>query len=150
MTTTTLESPTSTPTGRLEELVDRLLATLFRDEPERTAASLPRTIHEGRRLRQSGDLDGALAVFSGVDTAGVPDGQVRWLYTEWLDIVRHRFGDRDAALYSPATGRAAALVPSDGTGTLETVAVLGLRWPVGKAVSRRGLRGLRPLLKGGA
>ena len=33
--------------------------------------------------------------------------------------------------------------------TLEVAAVLGMRWPVGKLVSRRSLRGLRPLHKGG-
>ena len=150
MTTITLESPA--PAGRLEELVDRLLAALFRDEPaqEEPAPSLARTVHEARRLRRSCDLDGALEAFNGVDIADAQDSQLRWLCSEWLDIVRRRFADDDAALYSPATGRAAVLVPSDETGTLETVAVLGMRWPVGKTVSRRSLRGLKPLLNGGA
>ena len=149
MTTITLESPA--PAGRLEELVDRLLAALFRDEPEQEvpAPGLVRAVHEARRLRQSCDLDGDLEAFNGVDIADAQDSQLRWLYSEWLDIVRRRFADDDAALYSPATGRAAVLVPSDETGTLETVAVLGMRWPVGKTVSRRRLRGLRPLAKGG-
>ena len=150
MTTITLDSPITT--GRLEELVDRLLATLFRDEPERTAPNLARTIHEARRLRQSGDLDRALAVFHGVNTANASDSQLRWLYAEWLDIARRRFGDCSAALYSPATGRAAALVPTGcgGGATLAVAAVLGMRWPVGKTVSRRSLRGLQSLAKGGA
>ena len=157
MTTITLESltptSTSTPTGRLEELVDRLLATLFRDEPERTAASLPRTIHEGRRLRQSGDLDGALVLLAGLDTASASEAEARWLYAEWLDIARHRFADcGQAVIYSPATGRAAVLLTTgdDGGDALEVAAVLGMRWPVGKTVSRRSLRGLKPLTKGGA
>ena len=152
MTTITLESPAST--GSLEELVDRLLAALFPPDPEQTepapTPSLVKAVHEGRRLRQSGDLDGALAVFAGIDTANATDGQLRWLYAEWLDIARRRFAGSGALLYSPGTGRAAVLVPSDATGTLETVAVIGMRWPVGKTVSRRSLRGLKPLLNGGA
>ena len=149
MTTITLESPSST--GRLEELVDRLLAALFPPEPEPsgTAPNLVRTLHEARRLRQSGELEGALAVFNGVATANAPDTQLQWLYAEWLDIARRRFAVGNAALYSPGTGMAAVLVPSDETGTLEAVAVLGMGWPVGKKVSRRSLRGLKPLAKGG-
>ena len=91
MTTITLESLSYT--GRLEELVDRLLAALFRDEPERTQSrsSLAGTVHEARRLRQADDLDGALAVFNGVDATDASDSQLRWLYGEWLDIARRRF-----------------------------------------------------------
>ena len=151
MTTITLESPSST--GRLEELVDRLLAALFRDEPEQgTPAPHPvSTVHEARRLRQSGDLDGALALLAGVDANNASDSQLRWLYAEWLDIARRRFAAGNAALYSPSTGQAAVMVPIDGDGTtLEVAAVLGMRWPVGKTVSRRSLRGLKPLAKGGA
>ena len=146
MTTITLESPSTT--GRLEELVDRLLVALFPPEPE-PAPSLARTVHEARRLRQSGDLDGALAAFTGVDAANASDEQLRWLYAEWLDIARRRFAGSGAMLYSPNTARAAVLVPN-GDGTLEASAVLGMRWPVGKAVSGLSLRGLKPLAKGGA
>ena len=35
-------------------------------------------------------------------------------------------------------------------GSLQVVSVVGMRWPVGKTVSRRSLRGLKPLAKGGA
>ena len=144
MTTMTMDTRT------LEELVDRLLAALFPPEPE-PAPSLVWTVHEARRLRQSGDLDGALAVFTGVDAANATDAQLRWLYAEWLDITRRRFAGDKAALYSPATGRAAVLLERDGDGAaLEVAAVLGMRWPVGKLVSPRSLRGLRPLAKGGA
>ena len=62
--------------------------------------------------------------------------------------MRRRFGDRDALVYSQGTGRAAALVPRDD-GSLEVAAVLGMRWEPGKLVSRRSLRGLKPL-NGGA
>ena len=142
MTTITLESPSST--GRLEELVDRLLEALFPPEP---APKLVRTVHEARRLRQSGDLDGALAVFTGAETVNAGEDQLRWLYAEWLDIARRRFAGANAALYSPATGQAAVLVERED-GSLEAVAVLGMRWPAGKLVSRRSLRGLRSLAKG--
>ncbi|MYE06098.1 MAG: hypothetical protein F4Y04_02565 [Chloroflexi bacterium] len=150
MTTITMVSPSSA--GRLEELVDRLLAALFPPEPEpsETAPNLVRTVHNARRLRQSGDVDGALAVFNIVDPAGATEGQLRWLYGEWLDIVRRRFAGDNAALYSPATGKAAVLLPLDGDAkALTVIAVLGMRWPVGKAVSHRSLRGLRSLAKGG-
>ena len=149
MTTITLESPSST--GRLEELVDRLLTVLFPPEPDivEPAPSLAGTVHEARRLRQAGDLDGALAVFTGVDATDASDEELRWLYAEWLDIARRRFAGEGAMLYSPATGEAAALVPSgDDNATLEVAAVLGMRWPVGKVVSRRSLRGLKLLVKG--
>ena len=144
MTTITLESSPSA--GRLEELVDRLLAGLFRDEPgqEAPASSLVRTVHEARRLRQSGSLEAALEALNGVDATNDPDSELRWLYSEWLDIARRRFAGDKAALYSPATGRAAVLLErSDGS--LEVVSVLGMRWVVGKLVSRRALRALRPL-----
>ncbi|MYC38057.1 MAG: hypothetical protein F4X66_14250 [Chloroflexi bacterium] len=151
MTTITLESPASTV--RLEELVDRLLATLFplEDETVKPTLSLVRTVHEARRLRQSGDLNGALAALADLAAVGASDEQLRWLYAEWLDIARRQFAGENAALYSPATGRAAVLVPpSDDGSTLAVAAVLGMRWPVGKTVSRRSLRGLKPLVKGGA
>ncbi len=148
MTTITLESPSSTV--RLEELVDRLVAALFQDEPEgqASAPSMVRTVHEARRLRQSGDLDGALAVLADVYPADASDGELRWLYGEWLNIARRRFAEERVLLYSPATGRAAALVERED-GSLETVAVLVMCWPVGKVVSKRSLRGLKPLAKGG-
>ena len=151
MTTITLESPPST--GRLEELVDRLLAALFPpdSEPSETTPTLVRTVHEARRLRQSGDLDGALAALAEADAANASDGQLRWLYAEWLDIARRRFAGGNASLYSPSTGRAAVLVPIDGDDSaLAVAAVLGMRWPAGKTVSRRSLRGLKPLARGGA
>ena len=159
--TMTLETTASV--RRLEELVDRLLAALLGDGVNTDAdsapnASLVRSVHEARRLRQSADsasgagqaLDGALSVLAEVDAAGATDGQLRWLFAEWLDIARRRFVGSDAVLYSPATGKAAALIPAGDDTTLEVAAVLGMRWPVGKVVTRRSLRGLKPLAKGGA
>ena len=150
MTTTATEMMTmETPASlrRLEELVDRLLAALLGGEPE-SSPKLARTVHEARRLRQSGELDVALATLAEVNTNNSADPELRRLYAEWVDIARRRFAGERATLYSPATGKAAALVPSgDDNATLEVAAVLGMRWPVGKVVSRRSLRGLKTLAK---
>ena len=128
------------------------MAALFRAEPEtavQTATpSVARSVHEARRLRQAGDIDGALAVFAGVDATKTETREARWAYAEWTDLVRRRSGDRNVLLYSQGTGRAAALVPRDD-GSLEVAAVLGMHWEPGKVVSRRSLRGLRAL-NGGA
>ena len=128
------------------------MAALFRAEPGTAAQaetpSVARSVHEARRMRQAGDIEGALAVFGGVDAAKVTKREARWAYAEWLDLVRRRFGDRDALVYSQGAGRAAALAPRDN-GSLEVAAVLGMRWQPGKVVSRRSLRGLKPLAKGG-
>ena len=51
-------------------------------------------------------------------------------------MVKRRFGDRGAMVYSQGTGRAAALVPH-GDGMFEVVAVLGMRWRPGKVLSGR-------------
>ena len=93
-------------------------------------------------------MDGALTVLAGAWTRQEAEPhQARWAYAEWTDLVKRRFGDRDALVYSQGTGRAAALVPTDDGGTLEVAAVLGMRWRPGNIVSRRSLRGLRPLGK---
>ncbi len=140
------------PRAGLEALVDRLMAALFGDEPETTtgtapAQSMARSVHEARRLRQPGDLDGALKVLAGVNAATATTREARWAHAEWLDLAKRRFGDRSGLVYSQGTGRAAALAPR-ADGALEVVAVLGLRWEPGKVVSRRSLRGLRPLKEG--
>ncbi len=162
--TTAVVSPAK-PRRSLEELVDNLMATLtFREGPATAAAqptpvvgvteeptphSVTRAIHEARRLRQSGDLDEALQTLAGGDLAAAEPKQARWAYTEWRQLVKRRYSAASALVYSQGTGRAAALVPR-GNGRLEVVAALGLRWQPGKLVSRRSLRGLRPLARGGA
>ena len=154
MTTATLATGNRTmtearPRRSLEELVDRLIAALFKEQETASAtetASVAKSVHEARRLRQAGDVDGALAVFAGVDPARAETREARWAYAEWTDLVRRRFGHRELLVYSQGAGRAAALVPTDD-GSLEVAAVLGMRWEPGKAVSRRSLRGLRPLAK---
>ena len=145
----TMETAAGPRRKTLEELVEGLMDALtFKGETETPEPGAARSIHEARRLRQAGDIDGALEVLTGVDTARVETNQARWAYTEWKELVKRRYGDRDALVYSQDTGRAAALVPQ-GDGTLEVVAVLGMRWRPGKVVSGRSLRGLQPL-SGGA
>ena len=137
------------PGRSLEELVDRLMAALFNEDMETTTptpiTTPARSIHEARRLRQAGHAEAALAVLSGMDMSSAETHQARWAFSEWRQLVRRRFAGRDALLYSQGTGRAAALVPNGDGGTLEVVAVLGMRWRPGKLVSGRSLRGLRPL-----
>ncbi len=152
MATTTMSTAATVAGDRpgysLEELVDRIFEALLGGTPE-AEQSIARFVHEARRLRQQGDFDPALAVFAGVDLGGATEQETRWVYGEWLDVARRRFGDREAVVYSPGTGRAAVLAPHPG-GALEVLAVLGMRWSAGKLVSRRSLRGLRPLAKGGS
>ncbi len=154
MTTATLVSNRTMATGMvrqrrsLEELVDQLVATLkFGDDDGTAERSTARTIHEARRLRQAGDVDGALDVLAGVNTAEAETNQARWAFSEWKQLVKRRFRGRDAVLYSQGTGRASALIPK-GDGMLEVAAVLGMRWRPGKVVSGRSLRGIRPLASG--
>ena len=139
----------SSASAHLEELVDRVMAALFSEQPETApateTASVAKSLHEARRLRQAGDVDGALAVLAGMDTTKAEAHQARWAYAEWTDLVKRRFGDRDVLVYSQGAGQAAALVPTRNGGTLEVAAVLGMRWRPGKVVSGRSLRGLRPL-----
>ena len=167
MTTLALNNRTVTERGRpsLEELVDRVIEALFVGKPEtkpeqqiaRTlreapaqdaAPSMARVVHEARRLRQAGDLDGALATLAGADMASATtEEERRWTYAEWLGLARRRFAHSEAALYSPGTGRAAVLVPRED-GALEVAAVLGMRWQPGRIVSKRSLRGAKPLVGG--
>ena len=63
----------------LEELVDRLMKTLFSLDTE-TASRTPTptlasTIHEARRLRQVGQIDGALAMLAGMNMSRAETGQ---------------------------------------------------------------------------
>ena len=147
--TTTTAIPTSTrPRPTLEELVDRLIDAVFGlDSAVQPRTSPARAIHEARRLRQTGELDQALAVFADLDLSEATDGEARWSTAEFLDLARRCFGGDDARLYRQGTGRAAVLTPLDDDKMVEVRAVLGMRWRPGKLVSRRSLRGLRPLTK---
>ncbi len=153
MATTTMSTAATAagdrPGRSLEELVDRIFEVLLGAAPE-TEQSIACGVHEARRMRQQGDLDGALAVLAGEDLKKATEQETRWVYAEWLGVARRRFAGREGAVvYGPGTGRAAVLAPHPG-GALEVLAVLWMRWEPGKIVSRRSLRGLRPLAKGGS
>ena len=128
------------PRRSLEELVDQLMAAMFKEEPAQEEPSATWTIHEARRLRQAGDIDGALTVLAGMDTAKATTREARWAFSEWSQMARRQFGNRTALVYNQGAGRAAVLVPK-ADALLEVAAVLGLRWKPGKAISRRSLRG---------
>ncbi len=147
----TVDTDTTQPGRSLEELVDRLFEALFATDTEIPAVeqSAARSIHEARRLRQAGDVDGGLAILAGMDVTKAETREARWAFSEWKQMVKRQFGGRGAMVYSQGAGRAAALVPQGDGGTLEVTAVLGMRWRPGKVVSGRSLRGLRPL-NGGA
>ena len=131
----------------LEELVDRVMDALFASNREQsTAQSVAKSVHDARRLRKAGNLDGALTLIADLDTATADARETRWAYAEWQDLVRRRFGQSETLVYSQGTGRAAALAPH-GDGTVKVLAVLGMVWQPGKVVSARSLRGLRPLAK---
>ena len=94
MTTATMVQSNRTmaaqPRPSLEELVDRVIAALFKEQTEPQAPattatqSVARTVHDARRLRQTGDVDGALAVFAGMDLAKAETREARWAYAESL------------------------------------------------------------------
>ena len=113
---TTIGGTGTRPRASLEELVDRLMAALFRAEPEAAmqteTPSVAGSVHEARRLRQGGDVDGALAVLAGMDAAKAEPHQARWAFAEWTDLVKRRSGGANVMVYSPSAGRAAALVPT--------------------------------------
>ena len=134
----------------LEELVGRLMDALRWKKVPAQVSSLVRTVHEARRLLKAGDLDGALAALANADMTNGVETESHWLHSEWLGLMRRRFGDRELMVYRPSAGRAAALIPMDDDGTLEVVAVLGMEWQPGELVSCRSLRGLRPLDGGGS
>ncbi len=149
------QDPARQPRRSLEERVDRLMATLtFRVEPEpmpiAASTDLVRDIHQARRHRQQGNLDGALETLAGAVPTSASPSLTRWAFTEWKHLVKRRFGQLAPLVYSQTMGRAAALVPAGTVGTLEVVAVLGMSWRPGKLLSQRSLRGLRPLSRGGA
>ena len=140
---------TERPERRLEELAGLVIDALLASIGGKRDRSVARAVHDARRQRQAGDLDGAMAAFADLDPADASETEARWAYGEWIGLVRRRFAGSGAAVYSPGTGRAAVLVPSDGEdGMLEVLTVLGMRWQPGQRVSRRSLRGLRPLAGG--
>ena len=148
MTTMVVTNQTTAAPGRsLEELVDRVMDAVL-GQTCRETQSIARSVHDARRLRRSGDPGGALAVLSGVDVGSATEGETRWAYSEWLSLARRSFSGTGALLYGQGTGRGAVLRPA-ADGMLEVAAAIGMRWQPGHVVSRRSVRGLRPLDGGG-
>ena len=145
MTTMTMTNQAVAAPGRsLEELVDRVMDAVLGQRTSREAQSVARSVHDARRLRRSGDTGGALAVLGGVDVRGATEGEARWVYSEWLGLARRGLAGSGALLYRQGTGRGAVLRPT-ADGMLEVAAAIGMRWQPGHVVSRRSVRGLRPL-----
>ena len=140
--TTATEFIDDRPMVALEPLVDRLIAAIFGKETQGESLGIGKAVHEARRLRREGKLDAALLTLAEADTSHASLDQRRWLYNEWLELVRRRFGQRQLLVYTQGDGRAAAL-EQVARGDLEVVAALGMKWRPGKVVSRRSLRGLR-------
>ena len=139
---------TEQPGRSLEELVDRVIDALLASIGGKRERTVAQAVHDARRQRQAGDLDGALASLGSADIASSSANETRWAYGEWVSLAKRRFADRNALVYSAGTGRAAVLAPADSDGMLAVLAVLGMRWQPGQKVSRRSLRGLRPLTGG--
>jgi hypothetical protein len=80
--------------------VDRVMDALFASNHEQPQETVARRVHNARRLRKAGDLDGALAVFASVEPDTTGPNEVRWAYAEWLSLVRRTYRDRDLLVYS--------------------------------------------------
>ena len=143
MTTMTIAKQAETGRHSLEDLVDRLMDALL-GQDSREPQSVARSVHDARRLRRSGDTRGALAVLGRVDVRGATEGETRWVYSEWLSLARRSFSGTGSLLYRQGTGRGAVLRPA-ADGMLEVAAAVGMRWQPGHTVSRRSVRGIRPL-----
>ena len=143
--TTATEFMDDRPTVALEPLVDRLIAAIFgRTEAGTEPLSVDKAVHEARGLRREGKLDDALLTLVDADVSHASLEQKRWIYNEWLELVRRRFGRRQIVVYAQGDGRAAAL-EQVARGDLEVIATLGMKWRPGKVVSQRSLRGLKGL-----
>ena len=92
--------------------MDRVMDALFASNHEESQPqTVARSVHDARRLRKAGDLDGALAVFASVEPDKTAPNEMRWAYAEWQDLVRRGFGQSEALVYSQGAGKAAALAP---------------------------------------
>ena len=73
------------PRRSLEELVDRVMDALFASNHEQPQETVARRVHDARRLRKAGKLDGALAVFASVEPDTTAPNETRWAFAEWQD-----------------------------------------------------------------
>ena len=74
----TMDTEMVRPRRSLEELVDRLMDAMFPANTETEEPSATRSIHEARRLRQAGDVDGGLAILAGMDMGKAETREARW------------------------------------------------------------------------
>ena len=148
--TATLHNRTGTkqPGRSLEELVDRVIDALLGSIAGKHEPRVAQSVHDARRQRQAGDLDGARASLERANITSASKNEAPRAYGKWVSPARRRFAGREAVVCSTDTGRAAVLAPGDADGMLEVLAVLGMRLRPGQTVSRRSLRGLRPLCGG--
>ena len=79
------------PRRSLEELVDRVMDALFASNHQQPQETVARRVHDARRLRKAGNLDGALVVFASVEPDTTAPNEVRWAYVEWLSLVRRTY-----------------------------------------------------------
>ena len=131
MTTATLAAGNRTmdnavrPRRSLEELVDRLMAAMFPEQPQTAPAtetpSVTKSVHEARRMRQAGDIDTALAVLAGMDVAKAERHEARWAFSEWKQMVRRRFGDRGVLVYSQGRDGPPPWCPTATAGRLRSL-----------------------------
>ncbi len=109
----TMETAAGSRRKTLEELVNGLMDELtFKEEKEAAEPGAARSIHEARRLRQAGDVGGALALLAEVDMNRAETNQARWAFSEWKQVVKQRYGDRSPVVYSQGTGGRRRLCPT--------------------------------------
>ena len=92
------------PRRSQEELVDRVMDALFASNHQQPQETEARRVHDARRLRKAGNLDGALTLMADLDTATADAREARWAFAEWQDLVRRRFGQSETLVYSQGTG----------------------------------------------
>ena len=88
----------------LEEMVGRLMDALRWETAPAQESGLVRSIHEARRLRKARDLDEALTALANADITNGVETESHWPHSEWLGLIRRRFGDKELLVYSPAQG----------------------------------------------
>ena len=123
--------------------MDRVMDALFASNHEQPQETVARRVHDARRLRKAGNLDGALVVFASVEPDTTAPNETRWAYAEWLSLVRRRFGQSETLVYSQGTGRAAALAPM-ATGPWKSWLCWGWGGSRARWSPRGALRGLKP------
>ena len=99
----TMDTGMARPRRSLEELVDRLIEAMLGAETAEPSAT--QTIHEARRLRQAGTWTTGWQSSPAWTMAKAETREARWAFSEWSQMVKRRFGDRGAMVYSQGTGR---------------------------------------------